>query len=218
MPKLDLSDIGIDFKAISKRIEEELKTLSEEKQKEIIRKSGLSNQQISNYFGKGKKLKPSLEVIVKMAHVLGKPVDYYLYGKYQSIEDDPVCMKIPCILPILNKEQDIVISAEKCFFMNKKYLTSKKLYCMEITGSMMHPTLLEKDVIIIDYSYRKIITEGKIHVFFSPYMPYIQIKRLCIMKDKIMVKPDNRDYPPYMVDHDKIRIIGQVISIFKLLV
>lgn len=218
MPKLDLSDIGIDLKKTAKRIKDEVNLLSDDIQVKIKKRSGLSPQQFSNYFGKGEnKKEPSMEVIIKMAHVLNKSVDYFLYGEYKDISDDPNCIKIACILPLLNENKKITISGERCFYLNKQCMDNKKLYCMNIEGNMMKPTLRENDLIIIDYSQKRIITEGKIHVFYNKDLPYIQIKRLYFYRDKIMVKPDNKEYSPYLVKFDQIIILGQVVAVFKIL-
>ncbi len=218
MPKLDLTDIGIDLRKTAKRIKDEINQLSDDIQIRIKKRSGLSPQQFSNYFGKGEnKKEPSMEVIVKMAHVLDKSVDYFLYGEYKDVHDDPNCIKIACILPLLDENKKITVSGEKCFYLNRQYIDNKKLYCMTVEGNMMKPTLKENDLIIIDYSFKRIITEGKIHVFYNKNLPFIQTKRLYFYRDKIMVKPDNTDYSAYLINFDQIIILGHVLKVFKML-
>lgn len=216
MPKMDLSDIGINLKEIAQRIKQEINLMSDEMQAMVKKRSNLSPQQFSNYFGKGEnKKEPSMEVIIKMAYVLEKSVDYILYNRYGSMEEDPNCIKIACVQPMLDDKQRIVISGERCFYLNKKFIDSKHLYCMNIEGNMMEPTLEENDLIIIDYSFKRIVTEGRIHVFYNRDLPFIQIKRLYFYRDNIMVKPDNKEYSPYLLKLDKIKILGHVIKVFK---
>lgn len=214
--KIDLSDIGISLEKVVRRIKEDLSLLPKSELIELKKRSGLQDAQISNYFGDGTYNKPpSLEAVVRMANILKKPIDYYLYGRYPDIDEDSDCYRIPTIMPMLNKNMDIMLAGDNCFYMNRRFTESKKLYCMKIEGDMMNPTIKENDIVIIDYSKKRIINEGKIHVFFNPDLPFIQTKRLYISRDKIVVKTDNPNYSPYLISFDKIRLIGQIIKIFK---
>lgn len=212
MKKTDLSDLGIVKELIIKRLNNELQKYSKKEQILLKKNTGLSPSQISDLLSG--RTDPVLELVIRFANALNISMDYILYGKEK--ESDFNCIEIPCIDYILSKDQKIKIKEDNCFFMQNDLIKSKKLYCLSIEGDIMCPTLKEGDKIIIDFS-RKMINEGRIHVFFHKDILFIQIRRLCFYRDKIMVKPDNKDYNSYLTRLDDIKIIGQVASIFKLL-
>ena len=75
MKKLDLS---LNFNEIRKRIE-----IDKLQYKGIdwAKLTGMSNQSISNIHSKKKLVNPSLEYIIAVAKITGKPIEWYLYGK-----------------------------------------------------------------------------------------------------------------------------------------
>lgn len=210
--KIDLSDIGIDIKDVVKRLERESRSISENEWKKIKKDSGISSQQFTNVFG-NQRINPSLEMVIKLSYLMNKSLNYILFGK-QGIEEDTDHIEVPFISPLMNKDQRIIINNEKCCYVNKKIVPTKKIYCLKIEGNIMHPTLKDGDIALIDYE-KKYITDGQVFVFHNKKMPFMQIKRLYFYKDKIKVKADNQNYDAYTIDINDISIIGQIIIVFK---
>lgn len=212
--KIDLLDIGIDIKDVVKRLEKESRSISTNEWKKIKKESGIRSQQFTNVFG-NHRINPSLEMVIKLTHLMGKPLDYILYGKKnlnESIEDDHI--GVPFISPLMNKDLKIIINNEKCCYVNKELIQAKTIYSMKVEGNIMSPTLKDGDIIIIDYSKKHII-DGKIYLFHTKNMPFIQTKRLYFFEDKIKAMPDNNSFDSYLICINDIKIIGQVIIVFK---
>lgn len=210
MKPIDLTDIGINMEGIKTRLERDINTLPKGEWTKIKKTSGIAPAHFSNVFS-GNEF-PSFRMVVKLAYMFGKSTDYYLYGK-QELES--VCLKIPRISLMLNKENNMSIINNEYLYIDKNLICSEKnLYCIRIEGNMMHPTLSENDIAIID-CLNPLVKEGKIHVFYNLKLPIIQIKRFCVIYDKIKIVSDNREFSPCITEFDKIKIIGHIVKILK---
>jgi transcriptional regulator with XRE-family HTH domain len=70
-------ELSLDYKEIKKRIETDKSHFKAGKWSEL---TGVSKNTISNIHGKAGKHNPSLQYIIAVARVTGKPVEWYLYG------------------------------------------------------------------------------------------------------------------------------------------
>lgn len=208
---MDLTDLGIIDKVVAKRFNDELNKYTKKESMTIRKSSGLSDSQISDLiYGRSY----SYSVMIRLSNALNKPMDYFLYGKKEIEEPEIDQIAIPFISNLLDDKNKIIINDEKCCYINKKLIQTKKVYCMRIEGQIMNPLLNENDIIIIDYGIKYII-DGKVFVFHNKKLPFIQIKRLYIYEDKIKIMPENNKFDPYLIDFSDIKIIGQVINVFK---
>ena len=81
----------------------------------------------------------------------------------------------------------------------------------------MHPTIQNKDTVMIDAS-RCQIKEGQIYALRADHT--IMIKRLSFrLNDKIQIISDNKQaFEPYEVNVSDIHILGQVIFFSRVLI
>ena len=96
--------------------------------------------------------------------------------------------------------------------------TSKKdLVLLRVEGDSMHPTIQNKDTVMIDAS-RCQIKEGQIYALRADHT--IMIKRLSFrLNDKIQIISDNKQaFEPYEVNVSDIHILGQVIFFSRVLI
>lgn len=76
-------ELGLNYKEIKGRIEADKKAYSVKEWSKMI---GSSTATVSNIHGKSARVRPSLEYIVAVARVTGKPIEWYLYGKQPGNE------------------------------------------------------------------------------------------------------------------------------------
>ncbi len=76
----------------------------------------------------------------------------------------------------------------------------------------MAPILKQNDIILIDHSIQH-IEENKIYVFFKENS-FVQTRRFCIYRGKILIKAENDNYVSYLTTKEKINIVGRAIKGF----
>lgn len=78
--------IPIDFEAVTRRIEKEMKGY---RRTAWAEKVGVTINVVSNIHGAGSKQNPSLNYILAVSVATGKPMDYYLWGEESGTFPDP---------------------------------------------------------------------------------------------------------------------------------
>jgi phage repressor protein C with HTH and peptisase S24 domain len=79
-----------------------------------------------------------------------------------------------------------------------------------VAGDSMEPTLLSGDLVLVDHGRNTIAAQGGIYAISIE--DEIMIKRVQpAFPDKLLIISDNKQYPPYEVELDKVKINGKVI-------
>jgi phage repressor protein C with HTH and peptisase S24 domain len=81
---------------------------------------------------------------------------------------------------------------------------------IKVSGDSMEPTLLSGDLVLVDHGRNTIAAQGGIYAISIE--DEIMIKRVQpAIPDKLLIISDNKQYPPYEVELDKVKINGKVI-------
>ena len=222
---------SLNYDKIRERIEKEKKKYKRGEWSKLL---GISSATISNIHGKTRQ-KPSFEYVASAARLIGKPIEYFLYGpeykEYLGITDESIekykteaqFILIPQAKPHLSKDGSIIIDedAQNAQLFNSEMLSEvatdiKNLILMKAQGDSMYPTFNDGDILLIDTG-RKELRGSNIYAF-NIGDDVVQIKRIEPRGEIVRVINDNRQvYEPYDLNIKDIQIIGQVIWIGRIL-
>jgi phage repressor protein C with HTH and peptisase S24 domain len=104
---------------------------------------------------------------------------------------------------------DLRIAFRKDWITHKG--TPENMSLIRVAGDSMIPTLLNGDLILVDHGKNYIASQGGIYAISVNHE--IMIKRIQpIFPDgKLCVISDNKQYEPYEIESDKVKINGKVI-------
>lgn len=92
----------------------------------------------------------------------------------------------------------------------------KKYSVINAVGDSMTPYIYDKDRLVVEHWQGEQIRDNRIYIF--RFGDNIFIKRLVLNLDQIIVKSDNREYPPRHIekkDADDFQIIGRIVGIWR---
>lgn len=206
----------IDFEKVRKRLEEEKVRMGSKKWREMREKYNFGSSDDTNVFGKTQK-RPSFEYIIKIAKMVEKPIDYFLYG--DEFFTDPTksgYIEIPVIKDYLSDEFEFIRDKNtKACCYNFKWLkivvdNPLDLVSMIIHGDAMSPTLQNGDCIIINTGDTKLVDGGIFACNFEK-SKQIVIRKFAFEPNKIEMLCDNPVYKQSIIKEDEIKIIGRII-------
>ena len=103
---------------------------------------------------------------------------------------------------------DVQLAFRKAWI--KKKGSPGNMSLIKVAGDSMEPTLLSGDLVLVDHSRNSIASQGGIYAIAVE--DEIMIKRVQpAFPDKVLVISDNKQYSPYEIAADKIRVNGKVI-------
>ncbi len=116
---------------------------------------------------------------------------------------------------ILNRKEHDKINISKEYLKSINMDFKYTFACLQ-TNEMMQPTIFEKDIVLIDTSNNRTITDGKIYCFKNDN-DYI-IKRVQVLKDNsLLLLNDNNKYQSQVVSFFDMECIGLVKIVIKTL-
>lgn len=116
---------------------------------------------------------------------------------------------------ILNSSEHAKINISKEYLKSINMDFKHTFACLQ-TNEMMQPTIFENDIVLIDTSNNKIITDGKIYCFKDDNN-YI-IKRVQVLQDNsLLLLNDNNKYQSQIISFFDIECIGLVRIVIKTL-
>lgn len=81
---------------------------------------------------------------------------------------------------------------------------------IKVSGDSMEPTLLSSDLVLIDHNRKSIASQGGIYAISID--GEIMIKRIQpVSPDKLLVISDNKQYPPFEISTEIVRVNGKVV-------
>ena len=92
----------------------------------------------------------------------------------------------------------------------------KKYSVINAVGGSMTPYIFDKDRLVVEHWQGEQIRDNRIYIF--RFGDNIFIKRLVLNLDQIIVKSDNKEYPPRHIekkDADDFQIIGRIVGIWR---
>lgn len=92
----------------------------------------------------------------------------------------------------------------------------KKYSVINAVGDSMTPYIYDKDRLVVEHWQGEQIRDNRIYIF--RFGDNIFIKRLVLNLDQIIVKSDNKEYPPRHIekkDADDFQIIGRIVGIWR---
>lgn len=92
----------------------------------------------------------------------------------------------------------------------------KKYSVINAVGDSMTPYIFDKDRLVVEHWHGEQIRDNRIYIF--RFGDNIFIKRLVLNLDQIIVKSDNKEYPPRHIekkDADDFQIIGRIVGIWR---
>ena len=92
----------------------------------------------------------------------------------------------------------------------------KKYSVINAVGDSMTPYIFDKDRLVVEHWQGEQIRDNRIYIF--RFGDNIFIKRLVLNLDQIIVKSDNKEYPPRHIekkDADDFQIIGRIVGIWR---
>ncbi len=110
------------------------------------------------------------------------------------------------------ENESVCYYAFKTEFLNRKGNASK-MVLLDISGDSMHPTLMERDVVMIDESQNDLVPGG---IFAVALDQHILIKHLDREPGKLIIRSRNTEFHPLEIDLNKengteVRIVGRVV-------
>ena len=185
-------------------------------QSDLATKIGVSITTIQNFEANNL---PKSQYVIKLSEILNCSTDWLLKGSNQNTlcaigVDD---IEIPFIDVVLSAGGGNHIDNEvilKKYRFPKRLIRSisnspNNLYLVKVKGDSMRPTVMDKDLVMID-TCRKSINSG--YIYALRIQDYISIKRLePLPKNKVIVISDNKEYEPFQYDLSELTVVGQVI-------
>jgi len=81
---------------------------------------------------------------------------------------------------------------------------------IKVSGDSMEPTLLSGDLVLVDHGRTAIASQGGIYAIAIE--DEIMIKRVqLVFPDKLLVISDNKQYAPFEIARDRVRVNGKII-------
>lgn len=216
MPRTELP-LDYDVKAATQRFLKEFENIPAKDHEIFMKNIGIQKKYLDNIRNdKQGKYFASLPLLVKMARVVKKPTDYFLYGEEASPLARLDLIDIPKIKNVLDEnmqfqyEKTMPGSLFNVEWLRKITNTPEKLVHMNFYGDSMENKLFNGDRLAIDTSETKIV-DGAIFAFHYNKTPQIVIRRLFHQNGDIVLVPDNKRYPTKTIKKTDIIIIGRVI-------
>lgn len=97
----------------------------------------------------------------------------------------------------------------------KDWITHKgkpeNMSLIKVDGDSMIPTLLNGDLVLVDHGKNYIAQQGGIYAISVNHEIMIKRVQPVFPDGKLLVISDNKQYEPYEIESDKVRINGKVI-------
>lgn len=97
----------------------------------------------------------------------------------------------------------------------KDWITHKgkpeNMSLIKVDGDSMIPTLLNGDLVLVDHGKNYIASQGGIYAISVNHEIMIKRVQPVFPNGKLRVISDNKQYEPYEIESDKVRINGKVI-------
>ncbi|MBN1290556.1 MAG: helix-turn-helix domain-containing protein [Candidatus Latescibacteria bacterium] len=174
---------------------------------ELSRMTGLTQVAIRNYM-RGIKV-PNAQALVKLSRALTTTADYLLTGSPKRPDRIPLLSKIPGGNPVewSDGEYPAGFGEE---FIDRGDITDPNAFALIVDGDSMSPRIKSGDVVII--SPNTPVTNRSIAAV-SLNEGTRTLKTILFLKNgKVLLKPENEQYEPLLLDENDISIIGRVVE------
>lgn len=183
--------------------------------------AGMGQTQLAK-IEKGETANPGLDVLVRLAEALGVSIDT-LAGRDEGEDLPPagrdhdaaravhtIEVPIMAIVPGGHPAEPIEDTGETYPLLH--HLAGPGRWVIKITGSSMHPTYWDGDLVLCQRYTKRAIPEGKVCVV--RFEGESTVKRVYRRKGKgLLLEPDNREHRPIEADSEDISIIAEVLRI-----
>ncbi|MHB8772997.1 MAG: XRE family transcriptional regulator [Syntrophales bacterium] len=111
---------------------------------------------------------------------------------------------------VMPDESVDLLAAFRKDWIKRKGGKPERMSLIKVDGDSMEPTLLSGDLVLVDHGRDSIASQGGIYAIAID--DEIMIKRVQpVIPDKLLVISDNKQYPPFEVSRNAVRINGKVI-------